>query len=426
MAGDEENHRVFASDSTRAFFGDLTDRVGVWAGRPILILSPEPDPKNSAAFEKHKELFREYIKYIDNGEAIDEGNFNKFAKNLYDIANEDQEYQITRYSNQGAAPRTATIYTIPLHWTKEDLAASLSGLPKEVFLDSLPGSDLEWHAFSMMHESIHTGEPYMGSKNGTAARLPVEVRGDQGAIALYNREVENGLLQTKEVPQARMAIRALGAFISSADSHVTGAAVQSPNETEPQGGTGEYFVHHLDQTKNAIIAEAGRVLLQPLDRMIAIGETVNTLQENISDSDKEILEAARRDNSLLGDEHAFSKKIESLSNSAKEALEESLNAQTISRGELEIYKSDSHGTISLKDPQLLYVMARKLYDRGDFNGADKAIQKQYVYEFLDASDKYASGYFGTKNGPTTVLEPPVAPGSEIQPQAIATPTLTTP
>ena len=425
MTEQDENPKVFASPEFRQRYGDMTDRIGVWAGRPVLILSihdgkspsmtlaeafkdvakglkdPLTDkPRASPPGVDVQQRIDEFIRYTGS-EMTPEGMKILNDKVLPSVKSGNAFYATVSMSeiskSYGLDSNAAIIATSHFDISKNLMAGFLTGISAQNF-KNLPGSDMEWHSIVIMHECAHAREPNAASrKNGNSAieRLSLESRADQFAVEQYRSEVEAGNLKDPRVPEAYMAMRAIGAFTKLYDrEHATGAAVRIPGEEPPQGGTGEYFDYQRDQALNKVYMFAGMgmqdagsrtsALLTILDHMTADGES-------ISEEDNQIIDDILTDSSAMAEQEIFDVRIKALSPHLQEAI----------KGELEFQALNVGTTAVTTDPQLLYESTRQVFFRGGFD--DDPIQKQYAREFLGAANKYLPGYFGVDK-PVTDFE----------------------
>ena len=89
----------------------------------------------------------------------------------------------------------------------QDDMAALSPVPEDS-LDNIPGTSEEGEVFLLAHEITHCGQ------KSSMATLKKEKGADEGAIAIYDREIKSGHVKTASVPAVAMKLRAIAAFLN--------------------------------------------------------------------------------------------------------------------------------------------------------------------------------------------------------------------
>lgn len=384
-----EQNGVYASEETRAGLGWIADRLGVWTGMPTVVITPNDVEDDVMRLRRDRpDEYRDQVLRgvlpAGQGVAVTQQHVQNaqgfpgylFQEKLDLISRSAQEGSASAYAfplrPEDGANGAAIITTMPLNQSRRGIAAGLSGL-SESDLENVPGTDQEWRAFVMMHEARHTHQP---SLNGSLHnRLHTEADADDFAIRTYRQERALGNVSTPDVPQAFMAMRALGAWSGRAEfSHVTGAMVQSPDEHAPPTGNNDEFADGLHAARQSVWQEMGADLVSQEDRQKAIREMMR--RGEMTRSGGTVDEIVAR-----------------MSPEEREKYDERMDAA-----------ARVHGIrVGQEQPELLYETTRRQFMQGRFN--DNPIGQQYAWEYLEAARRYAPTHFGVDPSQAPIPEP---------------------
>ncbi len=379
------NNQVYASATTRNGLGWIADRVGAWAGRPVLLISPNDIPDEKSApemLDKHMGGFPDFPSkmFADEFEVLREwaaqGKASAFSRSV------DEKSDKTDYS---------ILITPKLDQTKDGLASSLSGIPEDKL--RVPGTDQEWRAFIMMHEAGHSDQK-INKDLSLAGSLGREIEADNDAVRIYHDELKRGNVKTAEVPEAFMAMRAISGFTAKSDmpTHLTRLGVHLPGEEHSHASdTPQIYAKSLVSARRKVWHEIGKDLMGPSAEKAAFKKFFEGDDfEKLNKEDR--MTAFDLSEGKLTMQEAQKKMSSEGFKKIKDVWDDKASAEGV--------------TAAGDDPQLMYETTRKLYLKGTFD--DSPLEKKAAWQFLDAGRKYAPEHFGVED-PAASLP---APGQE--------------
>ena len=274
-------------------------------------------------------------------------------------------------------------------------ASRLSGIPKSAIKD-LPGTDEDWRNFTLCHELGHV--PHVPF----ATDLRNEVQADRASFDTLRGIFTDRVSDLTQINDAVQSMRAIASFGGqSYYTHITNAAISSSHEGPSPSGQTSDFANGLQNALQAVYLEIGA-------KRYFMGEYINLMDNMIlglpPSEGKDVVVITKQE------ETALKQAVQDLSNGNYDSLYSvsdmlSENTANALRAEINAIDTKNGEMIARSNPETLYETTREMYLAGKFD--DNPIGKQYAYEFLVASQKHASDYFGTTRWPDDTFVPPV-------------------
>lgn len=319
----------------------------------------------------------------------------------FELAGIEGENDITRFARkrlervQEAGPAA---YPVQPHDHSGGIILYYDATDTKIFSDflNIPEEDLELNLdttslerFMMLHEAVHLEHGHLGKDQ----LVKKEYLADQEANELYYQAYQDGIVTDPEVPYAFRAMRAIDTVFDISDGGYTLNGVTTlPRETPlvTESNRAE-AIQSVRDAKDALEFEVGKVLVS-VDDFIRLDALQNLQWEEIEgvepfELSEEILDRIN-EAEINEDAEAVAQILREVEipEAYRAAYEEEIQEELES-------KQRAVGAVNLRDnPNLAYVTARTMLERGDF--AEDPVGQALMQNFVDGVERYAPEHFG--------------------------------